>query len=127
MKIIFGFLLCLFCIKNAFSQQNNPQIRFLQSEIELGTLAQGDSAECFFEFENIGTYPLMLKEAYVTCGCTVAELPQIPLAPGEKDRLKVKIDTHDKFGKVRKVITIVSNALNSEEKIAVTFLVKENK
>jgi hypothetical protein len=69
----------------------------------------------------------MLKEAYVTCGCTVAELPQIPLAPGEKDRLKVKIDTHDKFGKVRKVITIVSNALNSEEKIAVTFLVKESK
>jgi hypothetical protein len=129
MKIIHFFALLFFVLlTESFSckaQDINPVIQFVQKEIDLGTVMSGDSAVCFFEFFNTGTYPLMLTEAKTTCGCTVAEFPKIPLAPGESDRIRIQLDTTDKLGRIRKVITIYSNAINSEERIAVTILVKK--
>jgi hypothetical protein len=119
-------LLCVFFTHFSRGQDvPNPVIHFEKKEIDLGTITAGDSAVCFFELTNAGTYPLVIKEAFTTCGCTVASLPNVPLAPGEKDRIRVVIDTTDKIGKLRKIITIHSNATNSEEKLAVVFLVKK--
>ena len=121
------FLLFFFAESTVCKGQDlNPVIQFAQKELDLGTIMSGDSAICFFEFFNTGTYPLMLTEAKTTCGCTVAELPQIPLAPGERDRIRIQLDTTDKIGRIRKVITVYSNALNSEERIAVSVLVKKD-
>ncbi|MET0636825.1 MAG: DUF1573 domain-containing protein [Chitinophagaceae bacterium] len=46
----------------------------------------------FFEFKNISDKPLVVENAYATCGCTVPERPEKPIMPGETGKLKVQFN-----------------------------------
>ena len=71
---------------------------------------EGDIVEYNYRFKNTGTNPLVITEAQASCGCTVPEKPEHPIAPGEIGFIKVKFNSDHRPGEAHKTITITSNA-----------------
>lgn len=68
----------------------------------------------WFVFTNTGDKPLVIQQAYGSCGCTVPKYPEQPIAPGAKAAIKVAFNGKSQFkGPFKKSITIRSNASNN--------------
>jgi len=93
------------------------RITFEEETHDFGDIYQGDKLEYVYVFENSGTEPLILSNVLTTCGCTATDWPHDPIAPGKSGEINVTFDSSGKMGKQNKVITVVSNAINSQERI----------
>ena len=123
-KVLFTLLLAtpaLFCLAQqapasipapAVIDPNLPVMNFDNKEHDYGTIMQDDNGTYLFFFTNTGKEPLVIKEAHGSCGCTVPKWPHAPIAPGQKDTIKVTYDTH-RIGVFVKTVTITSNAKES--------------
>jgi hypothetical protein len=95
--------------------QNGPIITFEKKTHDFGDIIQGDKVEETFKFANTGTEPLILTNVQVTCGCTTPKgWPRDPILPGGKGELTIAFNSAGKMGKQNKVVTVVSNAVNSD-------------
>jgi len=95
-------------------QVSGPVITFEKSTHDFGTIHQGDKVEQVFQFANTGNEPLIITNVQTTCGCTAPSWPREPIMPGAKSEIKVAFNSTGKSGRVDKVVTIVSNAVNPE-------------
>ncbi|WP_277477749.1 DUF1573 domain-containing protein [Catalinimonas alkaloidigena] len=98
---------------------DGPQVTFAKSSHDFGDIQQGDKVNYVFEFENTGTEPLILSNVLTTCGCTATSWPREPLAPGERGEIAVSFNSAGKMGKQNKVVTVVSNAVNAQERVKI--------
>lgn len=89
--------------------QAQAKIEFKQDVIDYGKIAKGSDGVRVFEFTNTGDAPLIISDVKSTCGCTVPEKPDGPIAAGADGTIKVKYDTN-RVGPIRKTITVYSNA-----------------
>ena len=89
-------------------------IKFEKTTLDFGTFHEKKVQVGTFVFTNTGDKPLVIQQAYGSCGCTVATPPKDPIAPGEKGVIKVSYNGKGKFkGFFKKAITVRSNASNS--------------
>lgn len=89
-------------------------IKFEKSSIDFGKFQESKPQTCEFVFTNTGDKPLVIQQAYGSCGCTVPTVPKDPIAPGEKGVIKVTYNGKGRFaGFFKKAITVRSNASNS--------------
>lgn len=95
------------------------KIAFTEKSYNFGDITQGDKVEYTFAFENTGNEPLILSDVRTTCGCTAPEWPKEPIAPGAKAELRVVFNSAGKMGMQNKVITVMSNAANSPERVKI--------
>jgi Protein of unknown function (DUF1573) len=102
----------------AFAQetkQQGPVITFEQRKFDFGDIKQGDRVEHTFVFTNTGTEPLIITNVEVTCGCTTPKgFTRDPIAPGGKSEIIVAFNSAGKLGRQNKVVTVVSNAVNTQ-------------
>ena len=97
--------------------QSGPQLTFEEEEYNFGDIHQGEKAEHVFAFENSGTEPLILSNVNTTCGCTATNWPRDPIAPGGTGEIKVVFNSAGKMGTQTKVVTVFSNAVNTQAKV----------
>lgn len=106
-----------------FSQDDEQvagaKILFAESSHEFGDITQGDKVEHVFTFENVGTEALVLTDVKTTCGCTAPAWTREPVAPGENGEIKVVFNSRGKVGLQNKVITVMSNAVNSPARVKI--------
>ncbi|MBR1594431.1 MAG: DUF1573 domain-containing protein [Alloprevotella sp.] len=89
-------------------------ITFEKSTVELGTFNENQPQNCVFEFTNTGDKPLVIHQAFASCGCTKPEYTPEPIAPGQKGQIRVTYDGKGKpLGEFTKPISVRSNASNS--------------
>ena len=88
-----------------------PIFEFEKEVEDFGTITQGEIVEKSFRFKNVGKSNLLISSAHGSCGCTVAEYPEKPIAPGEEAVIKVKFDSNGKQGKQHKTVTLVANTV----------------
>lgn len=128
MKKFLTLFVALFLVAHVYAQQaskksdekvDGPQITFVESTHDFGDIEQGTKVNHVFEFENSGTEPLILSNVLTTCGCTATSWPREPIAPGEGGEIAVSFNSAGKMGKQNKVITVVSNAVNSQERVKI--------
>lgn len=125
MKTLIVFVFGSFLIYGAMAQEAQveqkagPEIAFAEEKFEFGDIYQGDKVEHIFKFENVGTETLVITNVQTTCGCTVPAWPRDPIAPGQESEIKVVFNSAGKIGRVTKVITIVSNAVNPNSKVTI--------
>ncbi len=100
-------------------------IQWLDSTFDKGTIAEGEKIEIVYRFKNTGENPLIIKDVRPSCGCTVAEKPLEPVAPGKEGSIKAVFDSHNKPGPNHKTITVVTNT--QPETYNLTFNVIVNK
>lgn len=105
---------------DAVEPQNGAKITFAESSYDFGDITQGDRVTYTFTYENSGNEPLILSDVRTTCGCTATNWDREPLAPGESAEITVNFNSRGKMGMQNKVVTILSNAVNSSERIKIT-------
>lgn len=118
----------LFLSLSALAQENNqatesadgPVMTFDTVRYAFGDIIQGEKVEYTFNFKNTGNEPLIITNVQVTCGCTASDWPRDPIAPGQESSMTISFNSAGKMGRQNKVITIISNATNPNNRLSIT-------
>ncbi len=86
-----------------------PIIQAEKEAHDFGEMGPGASANCEYNFTNVGTADLKITRIISTCGCAIPELKKKVYAPGESGVIKLRFTAPKLKGKVEKHIYIVSN------------------
>lgn len=91
--------------------QNLPKstIKFDESEFDFGNIKEGDKVSHKFKFTNTGSNPLVVSNAFGSCGCTVPSWPKEPIQPGKSAEILVEYDSKGRSGIQQKTVTVVAN------------------
>ena len=100
---------------NAISDSANyTTIEWLDStRQELGKIKEGQTPEISWKFKNTGNKPLVVINAQGTCGCTIAEKPEQPVAPGDEGVIKAKFSSEGRLGVNEKQVIVTTNTQGS--------------
>ena len=102
-------------------------LEFKDTTHDFGTITEGDRVQYDFEFKNGGKSPLIISKATGSCGCTVADFPHEPLAPGRNGKITVSFNSKDKTGPQNKSVSLTTNTKRGMEWLFITATVVDNK
>jgi hypothetical protein len=89
-----------------------------KSTYDFGDIVQGEKVEHTIKFTNTGNQPLIITNIQVTCGCTTPKgWPRDPIAAGGKGEVTIAFNSTGKLGKQNKVVTVMSNAVNTDNQV----------
>jgi hypothetical protein len=75
---------------------------------QLGKLTPNKEVEITWNFKNAGSKPLVIQNVSASCGCTIPEKPEKPLAPGETGVIKAKFNGSG-MGVIVKQVHVLAN------------------
>ena len=107
--LIFAFGLFHTAMAQEKMVKEGPAIAFEEKLFDFGVIAQGDTVEHTFVFENVGTAPLKILNARGSCGCTVPSYSKEEIAPGKKGEVFVRFRSAGKSGMQNKTVTLITN------------------
>ena len=92
--------------------EKQAEIKFDTLRHDFGTFSEKDGEQhCSFQFTNVGNAPLIINQAFASCGCTAPSYTKDPVQPGDTGRIDVVYNGRGKFpGHFAKTVTIRSNA-----------------
>lgn len=94
---------------------NFTTIQWLDSTNKnFGTIAEGQKLEVAFHFKNSGNKPLVIARVQPSCGCTVAEQPTEPVAPGKEGNIKAVFDSEHHTGVNHKTLYVYANTKGTQ-------------
>ena len=93
-------------------------IQWLDSAKSIGKVKEGEKIEISYRFKNTGTELLIINNIVVSCGCTVAEKPQEPIAPGAEGAIKATFDTKGRVGTNHKTMAVYTNTKEAVSTVA---------
>ncbi|HET9434196.1 MAG TPA: DUF1573 domain-containing protein [Chitinophagaceae bacterium] len=76
---------------------------------DFGKMKDGENLDVSFRFKNTGNKPLIISRVWAQCGCTVAETPRKPYAPGETGVIKAAFNSSGKPGLNSKEVYMSAN------------------
>ncbi len=95
-------------------------IKFENMTHDFGKFTEDKVQTCIFTFKNTGDQPLVIHQAFATCGCTVPTFSKEPVAPGKTGQIKVVYNGKSKLpGHFKKSVSVRSNASNALVRIYV--------
>ncbi len=112
-----------------YSQElkNGPYLVFDFEDYDFGQIVQGEKVEVLFNLANSGNKPLIISNVLTSCGCTASQWPETPVKAGGSAKIRVKFDSQGKIGFQRKIITVLSNAINDRKEISIQAHVLPNR
>ena len=101
--------------------ENYAEIKFDTLRHNFGKFSKNDPiVKCSFKFKNTGTAPLVIHQAFASCGCTVPTFTKEPIKPGESGVIDVTYNGTDKFpGHFQKTVTVRSNAISEVTRLII--------
>ena len=125
MKQLLFLAVAFICGATAMAQQKADDVAKVNTEkYDFGKIKQGVPVSTFFEIKNISDKPLVIENAWGSCGCTTPEVPKEPIAPGTTTKLKVNYNAaaqnhfekqvYIKFAGIQepKIVTITGDVLD---------------
>lgn len=109
------FCFCLFLLCQISIAQ--PQLKFKDLKKNFGFVKKGDIVTLEFNFTNTGNQPAIISEAKAECSCTTVDFPKQPIPPGQSAKIIVKFDTKSTYDRQDRIVEILSNTKNSNQKI----------
>jgi len=100
-------------ITNTTDTSNLTTIQWIDSVKNLGRINEGQKLEVAFRFKNTGDKPLIIQSVRPGCGCTVADYPKEPIAPGGEGEITGSFDSHGRENLQRKEIAVTANTKGS--------------
>jgi hypothetical protein len=89
---------------------NYTTIQWLDStNQDLGKIKEGSIVEISWKFKNTGTKPLIVASVIAGCGCTVADKPKEPIAPGQEGVIKARFNSQNQGPVAHKSVTVEAN------------------
>ncbi len=90
------------------------RIQWIDSVKDFGKVTEGQKVEVLYRFKNIGDKPLIIESVRPSCGCTVADPPKEPIAPGAEGEIKGSFDSNGKNGMQHKTLYVTANTKGSQ-------------
>lgn len=128
MKKLFLFATALVFSVVVMAQTKADDVaKFNTDTHSFGKIKQNVPVTYYFEIKNVSDKPLVVENASASCGCTVPEKPEQPIAPGATAKLKViynaaavgpiNKDVYVKFAGIdqQKVLHITGEVLPAEQ------------
>ena len=84
-------------------------IQWVDSVKHIGKVSEGEKVQIEYKFINTGSNPLVISNVIASCGCTVAEKPEAPIAPGKEGFIKASFDSKGRVGSNHKTLTVIAN------------------
>lgn len=109
--------------RDSFQKINEKDTTLIEFEdiiFNFDSLTQGEQIEHTYKFKNTGDKPLIINEAYSSCGCTVVDYTDKPIAPQSEGNIKVTFNSSGRHGHQSKVITIISNTKPKKNLLLIT-------
>lgn len=97
-----------------------PVMDFVEEAHDFGRITQGEKVSYAFKFKNNGKSNLIISSAQGSCGCTVAEPPKEPIAPGKEGSIDVVFNSDGKSGLVDKKVTVLTNCEPNTKILTIT-------
>lgn len=97
--------------------KDGPKLTLNENQHDFGFVQEGQKLTHVFKYKNTGTKVLEISNVTTSCGCTAAIVDGKSLKPGEEGNLKIEFDTSNRFGRVSRNITIISNDPSAERKV----------
>ncbi len=96
---------------NAAGTTVNPvtTIQWVDTVKNIGKVSEGEKVQIEFKFINTGTNPLVINNVVASCGCTIAEKPEAPVAAGKEGYIKASFDSKGRVGSNHKTLTVYTN------------------
>jgi hypothetical protein len=89
---------------------NYTTIQWVDSTTQdLGSIKEGSIVEISWKFKNTGDKPLIISEARGTCGCTIADKPKEPIAPGQEGTIKARFNSQGQGPEAHKTVSVDAN------------------
>ncbi len=85
-------------------------VQVIDTAYNFDKVTEGEIVTYNYRFVNTGKKPLIVTNASASCGCTVPEKPEKPIAPGDTGFIKVKFNSEHRVGMAHKTVTVSSNA-----------------
>ena len=89
-------------------------IQWLDSTKVLGKITEGEKLQVSFRFKNTGATPLVIARVQPSCGCTVAEQPKEPIAPGGEGKITAIFNSQGHPGLNQKTLHVFANTKGSQ-------------
>jgi hypothetical protein len=102
-------------------------IQWIDSAKNIGKVKEGEKIEISYRFKNTGNEMLIINNVVVSCGCTVAEKPEAPIAPGAEGAIKATFDTKGRVGSNHKTMAVYTNTKEAVSTVAFDVEVLANK
>ena len=94
---------------------NLTEVQWIDSiDQKLGKLKSNESVDITWRFRNVGTKPLVIENATASCGCTVPEKPEQPIAPGQEGVIKATFNGSGQ-GTILKQVHVYGNLKPNRE------------
>lgn len=90
-------------------------IQWIDSARDMGKISEGQKLQISFRFKNTGDRPLVIESVRPGCGCTVADYPKEPIAPGDEGEITGSFDSKGREGMQHKEIMVTANTKGSQE------------
>ncbi len=91
-----------------------------QQRMDLGRLRQDVERHVVFTIRNQGDTPMRLLDSQADCGCTHAELPQAPIAPGGTVEVAVSFNGRAPLGPLERTVVVRTNG--TPERVELTIV-----
>jgi len=81
---------------------------------DFGTIAEGQQLDVAFRFRNTGRTPLVIARVQPSCGCTIAEQPKEPIAPGAEGQIRATFNSAGRPGVNHKTLFVTANTKGTQ-------------
>lgn len=109
--------------KGEVDTSQTAKITFDEDHFKYDTIKAGEVVEHSFSFTNTGKQSLMISNVKSSCGCTIADYPESPIAPGESGSILSTFDSKDKEGPQINEITVTANTYPQRTKVTLSGVV----
>jgi len=96
-------------VKEPVDSSKFTTIEWIEQTKEYGKMTEGQKLEVSFRFKNTGDKPLIIESVRPSCGCTVADPPKEPIAPGGEGEIKGSFNSDGKEGEQHKTLYVTAN------------------
>jgi hypothetical protein len=87
-------------------------VQWLDSSIQFVKIKEGTLVDISFRFLNTGKNPLVFSNVEASCGCTIAEKPELPIQPGKQGSIKATFNSSGRVGMNHKTLTAYLNTID---------------
>ncbi len=108
----------------AVAAMAQPSICWLETEHDFGSFSDSlKTVTCQMRFVNTGDEPVVITQVKSSCGCTAAEYPRTPIAPGDTSAVELLYSSRNIPGEFEKNVWVYTNGNPSKTTLTVKGLV----
>jgi hypothetical protein len=99
-------------------ETETPAPRFLcfeQLSVAMDTIAEGDVPSAVFSFRVCDSFPVLIRQVWPGCGCTVPDFPQDTLFPGKTYTARLNYHSYGRPGAFNRSAIAMYHSLNPKE------------